>query len=359
MTESGYIVMADITGYTMFLNKSELEHAKESLTEILNVIVDGTTAPLVVSRLVGDAVLSYAYDSQILNTQTLVDEIDDIYVAYRRALEQMVLNTSCTCNACANISSLDLKFIIHHGEFSVQLMAGHDELIGAEVNVVFRLGKNSVKEQLGITAYVAYTGAATSALGLDGFTGGLAVITEDAEDFGEMALHVADMHPLWEKRRSDPLINVSGKELWLSFTRDIRAPVGVVWDHLTDPEQRARIFDSVPGGTEQGDDGRMSEGGAYVCAHGKYEVPHRIIEWIPLRQYTFDSHGPIFKNIWQMSLTDMGELTRLDIKVARSRASWTKRMVLGLPWKRYTLKTTREGLDAFVAAVQARPRTSA
>lgn len=355
MTDTGFIVMADITGYTMYLNESELDHAKDSLASILDVIVDGTTAPLVVSRLVGDAVISYAYDGQILNTQTLVDEIDDIYVAYRRALDQMVLNTSCTCNACANLGSLDLKFIVHHGEFSIQKMAGHEELIGAEVNVVFRLSKNSVNEQLGITAYIMYTDAAVSALRLHGFTEHLAAITEEVDDFGEMTLHIADVHPLWEKRKGESVIVVSGKDLWLSFTRDINAPVGVVWDHLTDPAHRARIFDSVPGGIEQGDDGRMSEGGAYVCAHGKYRVPHRIIEWIPLRQYTFDSHGPIFKNIWQFRLTDRGGRTRLDISVALSRAGWIKRAVLGWPWKRYTIKTTDKGLDEFVAATEAHP----
>ena len=30
MSESGFIVMADITGYTVYLNESELDHAQES-----------------------------------------------------------------------------------------------------------------------------------------------------------------------------------------------------------------------------------------------------------------------------------------------------------------------------------------
>ena len=353
MASTGYIVMADITGYTMFLNHSELEHAKESLAAILEVIVDGTTAPLVVSRLVGDAVVSYAYDGQLHNSQTLVEEIEDIYVVYRRALEQMVLNTTCTCNACANLSSLDLKFIVHHGEFSIQEMAGHEELIGPEVNVVFRLAKNSVREQLDVAAYILYTEAATSALDLEEFTAHLTTMTESVDDFGDMTIYVADMHPVWDKRKNESLVDISGDDVWLTFERDIDAPVGVVWDHLTDPAHRARIFGSVPGGEDKGDDGRMSEGGAYVCAHGKYLVPHRIVEWIPLKQYTFDSHGPIFKNLWQMQITDLGGATRLDITVGRSRASWGKRKLLGLGWKRYTIKATEEGLDEFVSAVEA------
>jgi hypothetical protein len=45
MADSGFIVMADITGYTVYLNESELDHAQESLVAILDVIVGSTDAP--------------------------------------------------------------------------------------------------------------------------------------------------------------------------------------------------------------------------------------------------------------------------------------------------------------------------
>lgn len=351
MPSHGFIVMADITGYTMFLNESELEHAQESLAAILDVIVDSTEAPLVVYRVVGDAVVSYGFDDQILNPQTLVDELEKTYVVYRRALEQMVLNTTCTCNACANLSTTDLKFIVHHGEFSLQAMAGNDELIGPDVNLVFRLAKNSIKERLGLGAYIAYTQGAIDALGLPAFAATLASMVEEVEDFGKVDIHVADMHDVWERRQYETLRTIPDGDVMLSFTRDIRAPVGVVWDHLTDPATRSRLFHSDPGGTEDGDNGRMGAGGAYVCAHGKLRVPHRIVDWVPLTQYTFESENPHFLNLWQFRLTDLGEVTRLDVTVGRTRSTAFKR-VLGPGWKRYTRKATIEGLDVFVGDVE-------
>jgi len=54
-----------------------------------------------------------------------------------------------------------------------------------------------------------------------------------------------------------------------------------------------------------------------------------------------------------MRLTDLGEATRLDITVGRSRASWGKRALLGVGWMRYTIKATEEGLDESVAAIEA------
>ena len=234
MAESGFIVMADITGYTMYLNESELDHAQESVVAILDVIVGSTNAPLTLSRVVGDAVVSYAFDGKILNAQTLIEELEGIYVVFRRALEQMVLNTSCTCNACANLSALDLKFVVHHGDFAISEMAGNDELIGPSVNLVFRLAKNRISEVLGYSAYIAYTSHAVEALELPEFVATLAPLVAETDEFGSVELHVADMHPVWERRRYESIVTLPDSDVMLSFVRDIHAPVGIVGDHRID-----------------------------------------------------------------------------------------------------------------------------
>ena len=45
MAEQGYLAIADITGYTAYLNESELEHAQDSLSTILNLLIDQTKPP--------------------------------------------------------------------------------------------------------------------------------------------------------------------------------------------------------------------------------------------------------------------------------------------------------------------------
>ena len=120
MAEQGYLAIADITGYTAYLNESELEHAQDSLSTLLNLLIDETKPPLTISRLEGDAVISFAIDGSFLQSQSIVDLIDATYCAFKQALERMVLNTTCTCNACRNIPNLDLKFFLHHGEFLLQ-----------------------------------------------------------------------------------------------------------------------------------------------------------------------------------------------------------------------------------------------
>ena len=62
-----------------------------------------------------------------------LDAIERIYCSFANTLAAMRLNTTCTCNACRNMGSLDLKFFLHHGEYAVQTLAGREPVQGPEV----------------------------------------------------------------------------------------------------------------------------------------------------------------------------------------------------------------------------------
>ena len=130
--------VADITGYTGYLNASELEHARGTLTDLLGVLVDHAGPPMRISKLEGDAVFSYAFENAFTDGRTFLDLIESTYVAVRGAIDSMVMYNTCQINACANVSSLDLKFVIHFGSFVVQKVGSYDELLGPDVNLVHR-----------------------------------------------------------------------------------------------------------------------------------------------------------------------------------------------------------------------------
>ena len=100
MPQHGFLIISDINVYSTYLKDSELEHARDSLTSLLKLVIAETRSPLTISKLEGDAVFSYAPKGGFLSGQTLLEIIESSYAAFRRALELMVLNTSCTCNAC-------------------------------------------------------------------------------------------------------------------------------------------------------------------------------------------------------------------------------------------------------------------
>jgi hypothetical protein len=237
-SQEGFLLIADITGYTAFLRESELEHAKDSLRSLLDLLIENTRPPLVISRLEGDAVISYAPEGSFLQGQTLVELIEGTYVEFRRALDLMVLNTSCSCLACRNIANLDLKFFVHYGTFALETLPAYTELIGTDVNLIHRLTKNSVTEDTGYHAYVLYTRAALEHLGIPEMFDELTSHNENYEDVGEVKAYLFDMHPVWETRKHRLHTVVEPEEAVYSLEQEFPLTPALLWEYLTKPEYR-------------------------------------------------------------------------------------------------------------------------
>ena len=293
MAEQGYIVIADITGYTAFLSSSELEHAEDSLRSLINLLIDQTKPPLVISRLQGDAVISYAPRASFLQGQTLVEIIENTYCAFREARERMKLNTTCTCAACRNIPNLDLKFLVHFGSYILQPTPSYLELVGNDVNLAHRLLKNQITERTGVKAYAAYTEAAVEALGIRDFCIDMRQHSESYEHLGEVQLFVQDLHKVWERDRIRRRVFVEPAEAWFTVATEIPAPPPLVWDYFTKPEYRTILMgaDAMP--VDNRIQGRTAPGTVYVCAHGDARVRHAVLDWKPFEYYTYETEMPM------------------------------------------------------------------
>ena len=240
----GLLVIADITGSTAFLRESELEHAEDSLRSFLNLLLDHTRPPLMVYRLRGDAVISYAPGGNFQQGQALVETIEHTHLAFRQALERMVINTTCTCNACRNIPNLDLKFFVHYGTFMNQQLGSHIELVGADVNLVFRLSKNTVNDKMSYSAYAMYPAAVADAMDMRDICGNMTQHTESYEDVGNVETFVQDLNAVWECGRERLRVSVPPGEDVLSVEYELPYPPVMMWDYLTKPESRA-FFDGL------------------------------------------------------------------------------------------------------------------
>jgi uncharacterized protein YndB with AHSA1/START domain len=291
-SQDGFLLIADITGYTAFLRESELEHAKDSLRSLLDLLIEHTKPPLIISRLEGDAVISYAPEGSFLQGQTLVELIESTYVEFRRALDLMVLNTTCNCLACRNIVNLDLKFFVHYGTFALEPLPSYTELIGNDVNLIHRLTKNSVTEKTGMHAYVLYTKAALEHLAMPALFDELISQVESYEDVGEVMVYLLDMHPIWENRRHRFHTVVKPEDSVYTIERDFPLAPPLLWEYLTKPEYRTIIFGADSQRLEDLKQGRISDGSVYVCAHGKNITLQSIVDWHPFEQYTVKSSTP-------------------------------------------------------------------
>ena len=173
----GTLLLADISGYTAFLQAVARAHAADMaagafipeayplLTSLLDGIIERIAPPFVVSKLEGDAVFAFAAEGELgIRGQSLVDRLIACYAAYRARVERAGEIMTCTCDACISIGGLELKFVLHHGDYIVQSVAGHQELLGPEVTISHLLLKNHVADLIGKSGYALITESAASHL---------------------------------------------------------------------------------------------------------------------------------------------------------------------------------------------------
>jgi hypothetical protein len=330
-THEGYFLIADITGYTRYLSESELEHAQDTLTALLELLVENTRPPLVISRLAGDAVISYGLRENFLQGQTFIEKIEDTYVAFRKAIDRLVLNNTCRCNACANISNLDLKFFIHYGAFGIQRISDHDELVGNDVTLIHRLLKNSVTEKTGVQAYALFTEAAIQQLGVEDLVDGMTPHSETYEYLGKVEAWVQDMQPVWEKKRSAATVTFPTDNIWKRNQVDISLPREQAWDYLVQPEFRNTLIGSDRMEIANRANGRIAPGSVYQCYHGDKLVPQTILEWQPFESMIVKELFPMSHEVswlaeYRLDSTEGG--TRLTREITKSAGPLVGRTLL-------------------------------
>ena len=80
------------------------------------------------------------------------------------------------------------KFVLHHGTYVAQAIAGREELLGSDVNLVHRLLKNHARELVGQVPYALITEAAIEALTIS--TDAMIAADESYDDTPPIRVHV-------------------------------------------------------------------------------------------------------------------------------------------------------------------------
>ena len=284
-TQHGYLIIADISGYSSFVAKSELEHAHDILSELLELVLKHVTTIFTVSKLEGDAIFAYAPDEKLGRGETLLELIESTYAAFKDRQEGIHRRTTCECNACRNIPSLDLKFMTHHGDYIFQSIGGYREMIGTDVNLIHRLLKNHVADENGWHGYALFTGQALAHTGLK--TDGFQEMSE-TYDIGEVKIFVTNLKDRYQTLHELQHVIVDRNAANLIYEFDYPAPPPVVWDWLNDPQKRLQweyagrhmfpIF--LP-------KGRTTAGAVNHCMHGKnLAMVETVLDWRPFDYFT-------------------------------------------------------------------------
>ena len=196
-TQTGYLVLADISGYTSFVAKTEIEHAEKAISILLETIIERMDDKLTIVKLEGDAVFSYTADDQMPDCNAMLELLDDTYRIFRDSARDLRAQATCPCRACKAIPTLDLKFFVHHGEYIIQQVAGIKDLLGSDVTLVHRLAKNRVTESTGWNGYVLFTGKCLESMQADKKP--FVQQAETYEHLGDVETYVMNMRVRYDK----------------------------------------------------------------------------------------------------------------------------------------------------------------
>lgn len=294
MAKTGYFILTDISGYTEFLTKSELDHAQDALQNLFDVQLAHIQYPFVISGFRGDAIFMYVPDTNICEPQTILDALEKLFFVFADTRRQMIYNTTCPCRACQNIARLDLKMVIHHGEYVLQKLGDREELLGADVIVPHRMLKNTVIEKTGIESYALFSEMAAAACKLPQLAYPLVPHTETYEHLGDVPMQVLDLQKVWEREQEKRRFVVTAEESWLTFEWEAAGvPLCRLWEYMTTHrlEQRWAGFDLVERTDSLG--GRLQPETTYHCAHGDLHIFNRILDWKPFEYVSLEQKASI------------------------------------------------------------------
>ncbi len=187
--EEGFLILADISGFTAFVTGTELEHGAEITGVLLEVVMHRLAPPLEIQELEGDAVFALGPDRILPDGGVLPAVLGEAFLAFKDEQRRLAADDGCSCRACRGIGGLDLKFVTHHGRFIRQVVGGRSRVAGPDVILVHRLLKNSVDA----AAYLLLTAAALERIGGGAITGGMRRHLVSYPHLGEVHCFVADL----------------------------------------------------------------------------------------------------------------------------------------------------------------------
>lgn len=236
-TKNGTLFIPDISGFTQFINRTEVSHSKHIIEELLDVILKEAGDYLQVSEIEGDAVLFYRFEDQ-----PDIPKLNALAIRMFERFHQHLLyydrDRVCDCGACSSSGRLTLKFIVHSGPLQEYTIGIRVKLFGREVILAHRLLKNNLHSR----EYILISEPGIkNAVSFDFKTEGFEPEKERYEEIGEVLFWYKSLQAY--KENLDPLPprdSLVIPEVKLSDSVPIKADLLTLLRAVTEPEHRLR-----------------------------------------------------------------------------------------------------------------------
>jgi hypothetical protein len=188
--KSGFLVLADISGFTAFLTSTELEHGPAIIAELLDEVIRRIAPPLEVQSIEGDAIFALGPNGTVLPPASLLEVLRAGFTGFRAKQRELAADFSCNCPCCRGVDKLSLKAIGHYGPFVEHVIGGRAQVAGPDVILAHRMLKNGVANT---ADYTLLTRPALDYMDVDPTVLGLTPHTERYEHFGDVECYVDDL----------------------------------------------------------------------------------------------------------------------------------------------------------------------
>lgn len=139
---SSFLFLPDISGYTAFVQNTEIEHSQHVISELLDLLAEANTLEMNLAEIEGDAL--FFYKEELPSQEKILAQVEHMFTAFYSHLRLLEKNRICPCNACLTAPKLQLKIVAHAGDLQFINVQNKRKPFGAKVIEVHRLLKNSV-----------------------------------------------------------------------------------------------------------------------------------------------------------------------------------------------------------------------
>ncbi len=280
--QCGWLMLADLSGYTSFVASTEVEHAQGIVTNLIRLLRGRLTPALELVEVEGDALFLHAPERKVVRGEVVLELAETAYVAFRDLVHTMQRTARCPCNACKAIPGLDLKFVVHFGEYVLQDVGDTTKPFGASVTLAHRLLKNRVSEATGWPAYILLTDAALGRMGIQ--PEGLHRDVATYEHLGDTGIGALDLRERYRALTADRVAFLAESEADVTLRERFRTPPSHLWALLCDPGRRGEWEVGSDWSLEQRPGGRTGAGTSHHCANSKFR--EEVLDWRPFEYYT-------------------------------------------------------------------------
>ena len=158
--QSGYFLIADISGYTEFVQLHTLKqkplfgkfmaknfenHASIIISDLLESVIEAIEPTMKLHKLEGDAAFFYIEEnSQLDQADKIITAMGKANEAFTNKASDLLFVQACGCEPCSQSKNLKLKIVAHKGTCVTQKIRNFEEISGEDVILTHRLLKNNI-----------------------------------------------------------------------------------------------------------------------------------------------------------------------------------------------------------------------